>query len=174
MAPAKAETHARICCAHRRDPERELRKQTRDFVRSYAKPKGIYREFAMNKDSFETTARSPVSGDEYLAENLKDKFKAEGSGNGSDSPAIDFPGLRSDIAKLTQTVSKLLERQTSTARDQLASAVGAAGDNIAQSASGAHDKLTSFEEGVGSQIRNNPWSAIAIAGLLGFLMGKVT
>jgi ElaB/YqjD/DUF883 family membrane-anchored ribosome-binding protein len=56
----------------------------------------------------------------------------------------------------------------------LAGAVGAAGDNIAQSASVAQDKLMSFEDDVGSQIKNNPWSAIAIAGLIGFLIGKVS
>ena len=128
----------------------------------------------MNKDSFETTSRSPASGDEYLGESFKEKFEAAGATGRTDPDTVDFTALRADIAKLTQTVSKLLERQTSSARDQLAGAVGAAGDNISQSASAAQDKLMSFEEDVGSQIKKNPWTAIAVAGLVGFLIGKVS
>src|SRR5271166_4869067 len=114
----------------------------------------------MNQDSFATTTRSPASGDEYPGEGFKDKFAAPGAISESDSLTVDFPALRADITKLTQTVGKLLERQTSTARGQLSDAVGAAGDSIGQSASAAQDKLMSLEEDVGSQIKNNPWSAI--------------
>jgi len=125
----------------------------------------------MNKDSFATATRSPASGDDAT---FRDNFGAPGAARESESPTVDFPALQADIAKLTQTVGKLVERQTSAARDQVAGAVGAAGDSLAQSASAAQDKLMSFEEDVGSQIKKNPWSAIAIAGLAGFLIGKVS
>jgi ElaB/YqjD/DUF883 family membrane-anchored ribosome-binding protein len=144
----------------------------RDSARSLS---GFPQELEMSKDSFETTTRPRASvGDEFSGESFKEKFRAPGAASEPESAGSDFPALRADIAKLTQTVGKLLERQTSTARDQLAGAVGAAGDNIAQSASVAQDKLMSFEDDVGSQIKNNPWSAIAIAGLIGFLIGKVS
>jgi ElaB/YqjD/DUF883 family membrane-anchored ribosome-binding protein len=52
-------------------------------------------------------------------------------------------------------------------------AVGAAGDNLSQSASVAQDKLISMEEDIGSRIRKNPWSAVAIAALVGLLIGKM-
>ncbi len=125
----------------------------------------------MNQDSFATTTRSPASGDESLGGSFKERFADPSE---SDSLTVDFPALRADITKLTQTVGKLLERQTSAARDQLSDAVGAAGDSIGQSASAAQDKLMSLEEDVGSQIKNNPWSAIAVAGLVGFLIGKAS
>jgi ElaB/YqjD/DUF883 family membrane-anchored ribosome-binding protein len=128
----------------------------------------------MNQDSFETTTRSPASGSDYLDDNIRDKFRAAGAASEPESPAVDFPALRADIARLTQTVGSLVEKQTSTARDQVMGAVGAAGDNIAQSASAAQDKLMSLEDDVGSRIKGNPWSAIAIAGLVGFLIGKVS
>ena len=125
----------------------------------------------MNQDSFATTTRSPASGDKSLGGSFEEKFANPSE---SDSFTVDFPALRADITKLTQTVGKLLERQTSAARDQLSEAVGAAGDSIGQSASAAQDKLMSLEEDVGSQIKNNPWSAIAVAGLVGFLIGKAS
>jgi ElaB/YqjD/DUF883 family membrane-anchored ribosome-binding protein len=128
----------------------------------------------MNQDSFETTTRSPTSGSDYLDNNIRDKFRAAGAASEPESSAVDFPALRADIARLTQTVGSLVEKQTSTARDQVMGAVGAAGDNIAQSASAAQDKLMSLEDDVGSRIKTNPWSAIAIAGLVGFLIGKVS
>jgi hypothetical protein len=49
--------------------------------------------------------------------------------------AADFSSLRADVAKLTQTVSDLVQRQASSTRDQVMDAVGTATNNIAQSAS---------------------------------------
>jgi ElaB/YqjD/DUF883 family membrane-anchored ribosome-binding protein len=128
----------------------------------------------MNKDSFGATTRSPASGDEYKGDSFKEKFGGAGAASESDPAAVDFAALRADVAKLTQTVGKLMEKQTSTARDQVVGMVGAAQDNVAQSASAAQDRLMSFEEDVGSQIKKNPWSAIAVAGVVGFLIGKVS
>jgi ElaB/YqjD/DUF883 family membrane-anchored ribosome-binding protein len=150
----------------------------------------------MNKENFEGTPQSAFGQGEQIAGNmLKDKpTTAQGrydeviaqaqSAVGSAKSAIasgvdaassiDLSGVRNEIAKLTQTVTDLVQKQASTTRDQVIGAVGAAGDNLSQSASVAQDKLISMEEDIGSRIRKNPWSAVAIAALVGLLIGKMT
>jgi ElaB/YqjD/DUF883 family membrane-anchored ribosome-binding protein len=88
--------------------------------------------------------------------------------------SIDLSGVKDEIAKLAQVVSNLVQKQGSMARDQVFGAVGVAGDNLSQSASVAQDTLVSIEEDVGTRIRNNPWGAVAVAALIGLLIGKMT
>ena len=88
--------------------------------------------------------------------------------------SVDFSQLRDDIAKLTQAVSDLARKEASGARDQVMGAVGAAGDNISQSASAAQDRLASMEADVGSRIQKNPWGAVAIAALIGLVIGRIS
>jgi ElaB/YqjD/DUF883 family membrane-anchored ribosome-binding protein len=150
----------------------------------------------MNKENFEGAARPSFGqGDQIGGNMLKDKpATAQGRydevvgqaqsavGSAKDAVAsgvdaassIDLSGVRDEIAKLTQTVTDLVQKQASTTRDQVMGAVGAAGDNLSQSASVAQDKLISMEEDIGSRIRKNPWSAVVIAALVGLLIGKMT
>ncbi|SEF11525.1 protein of unknown function [Rhizobiales bacterium GAS191] len=86
----------------------------------------------------------------------------------------DFDALRDDLAKLTQTVSQLVQNQAASTRDQVMDAVGTAGDNIAQSAAVAQDKLVSFEADFEARVQKNPLGAIAIAVGAGILIGKMT
>jgi ElaB/YqjD/DUF883 family membrane-anchored ribosome-binding protein len=88
--------------------------------------------------------------------------------------SIDLTGVQNEIAKLTQTVTALVQKQASTTRDQVMGAVGAASDNLSQSAAVAQDRLASMEEDMGTRIRRNPWSAVAVAALIGVLIGKMT
>jgi ElaB/YqjD/DUF883 family membrane-anchored ribosome-binding protein len=85
----------------------------------------------------------------------------------------NFSSLRDDVAKLTQTVSDLVQRQASSTRDQVMDTVGTATNNIAQSASDVQDKLTSLEADISLRIRRNPWTAVAIATLVGLLIAKL-
>jgi ElaB/YqjD/DUF883 family membrane-anchored ribosome-binding protein len=91
----------------------------------------------------------------------------------SAASSIDLTGLRNEIARLAQSVGDLVQKQASTTRDQVIGVVGAASDNISQSAAAAQDKLMSVEEDVGRRIRRNPWGAVGIAALVGLLIGKM-
>jgi ElaB/YqjD/DUF883 family membrane-anchored ribosome-binding protein/uncharacterized protein YjbJ (UPF0337 family) len=151
----------------------------------------------MNKENFEGAARSAFGQGDQIGGNMpKDKpAAAQGrydevvgqaqsavgsakdalvASGGDAASSIDLSGVRDEIAKLAQTVTDLVQKQASTTRDQVRGAVGAAGDNLSQSASVAQDKLISMEEDIGSRIRKNPWSAVAIAALVGLLIGKMT
>ncbi len=88
--------------------------------------------------------------------------------------AADFASLSDDVAKLTQTVSELLQKQVSSTSDQVMDAVGVAANNIAQSTSDVQDKLTSLEADISLRIRRNPWTAVAIAALVGLLIAKLS
>ena len=88
--------------------------------------------------------------------------------------ALDFSGLRDEISKLTQKVSDLAQNQVSAGRDQVIGAMGAAGDSLSQSAANAQDKFAAIEGDVESRIKKNPWGAVAIAALIGLLIGKMS
>ena len=77
--------------------------------------------------------------------------------------AVNYSGLRDEIAKLTRTVSDLAQRQASAGRDQVFSAMGPAGESLSQSA-----------DEVESRIKRNPWGAVAIAALVGLLIGRMS
>jgi ElaB/YqjD/DUF883 family membrane-anchored ribosome-binding protein len=157
----------------------------------------------MNRDNLEGAGRTAFGQGEQMAGNLlKDKSttaqgrydevvgKAQSAagnvkdamGSAKDAVAsgidaassIDLTGIQDEIAKLTQTVTALVQKQASTTRDQVMGAVGAASDNLSQSAAVAQDKLASMEEDMGTRIRRNPWSAVAVAALVGVLIGKMT
>jgi ElaB/YqjD/DUF883 family membrane-anchored ribosome-binding protein len=133
----------------------------------------------MIQNNFDTRTRSAAAEDTFSGESLKDKSNlapghCEGNPGAAKDRESDFSALRNDMVKLTSTLSDLVQKQTATARGQMAGAVGAAEDGISQSASAAQDKLMSIEQDVGSRIKNNPWSAVAIAALVGLLIGKMS
>lgn len=149
----------------------------------------------MNKDNVEGMGRQALGqGEEMAGRLLKDKATAaRGSydeamgkaqaayGEAKDALAIggqaasaDLASLRDDIAKLTQTVNRLVQDGAVSARGRVMDAVGAAGDNLSQSASIAQEKLVSVEADVESRIKKNPWTAVAIAVTLGLLISKLT
>ncbi len=150
----------------------------------------------MNKDKFEGGVRSAVGlGERSVGAATDDKTSevkgaddqvagsaqtACGSAKDAakemaDSGSIpDLSGLRDDIARLTQTVSDLAQKQVASSRDQLAGAVSAAGDSLSQSAAVAQDKFAAVEGDVETRIKRNPWGAVAVAGLIGLLIGKMS
>ena len=139
----------------------------------------------MNKDNFEGGVRSAVGQGERLVGSATDDKASEVRGaynevagsaqsawgsakdaakDMADSGSIpDMSRLREDIAKLTQTVSDLAQKQVASSRDQVAGVVGAAGDSLAQSAAAAQDKFAAVEGDVEARIKKNPWGAVAVA-----------
>ena len=86
----------------------------------------------------------------------------------------DLSQLRDDITRLTQTVSDLAQKQVASSRDQVAGVVAAAGDSLSQSAGVAQDKFAAVEGDLEARTKNNPWGAVAVAGLVGLLIGKMS
>lgn len=139
----------------------------------------------MNKDGIEGGIRSTIGqGEKMLGQTTGDKgSQAQGAyddmmgkaqsalGGAKDAvskgvdavSALDYSGLRDEIAKLTRTVSDLAQKQASAGRDQIIGAMGPAGESLSQSA-----------DEVESRIKRNPWGAVAIAALVGLLIGKMS
>ena len=150
----------------------------------------------MNKDNFEGGVRSAVGqGESFVGAATDDKASevkgaydqvAGGAqtawGSAKDaakemahSGSIpDLSGLREDIASLAQTVSDLAQKQVASSRDQVAGVLSAAGDSLSQSAAVAQDKFAAVEGDVEARIKRNPWGAVAVAGLIGLLIGKMS
>ena len=150
----------------------------------------------MNKDTLEGAVRSAVGqGEKNLGQATNDRSTtAQGyyddaagkarsavgsakdaiSGGVDAVSALDFSGLRDEISKLTQRVSDLAQNQVSAGRDQLVGAMGAAGESLSQSAANAQDPFAAVEGDVEARIKRNPWGAVAIAALLGLLIGKMS
>ena len=52
--------------------------------------------------------------------------------------------------------------------------MGAAGDSLSESAGVAQDRFVAVESDVEARIKKNPCSAVAMAGLIGLLIGKMS
>jgi uncharacterized protein YjbJ (UPF0337 family) len=143
----------------------------------------------MNRDSLEGGVRSTIGqGEKIVGQATGDRAtEAQGAydmaagkarsalGSAKDAvnegvdtvSALDFSGLRDEVTKLTQTVAGLAQKQMS-------SAMGAAGDSLSQSTAIAQDKFAAVEGDVEARIKKNPWGAVAIAALIGLLIGKMS
>jgi len=86
----------------------------------------------------------------------------------------DFEALQADVTKLAQTVGQLVQNQASSTREQMRSVVGAASDNLTQTAAMAQDRFMSLEAEMESQIKRNPLAAVGVALGIGVLIGKMT
>jgi ElaB/YqjD/DUF883 family membrane-anchored ribosome-binding protein len=150
----------------------------------------------MNKDYVEGSLRSAIGqGEKFVGQATNDPGttargvsddaagKAQSAlgsakdavNRGADAvAAVDFSALRDEVAKLTQTVADLAQKHMSSGRNQVVGAMGAASDSLAQSAAVAQDKFAAVEGDVEARIKKNPWGAVAIAGLIGLLIGKMS
>jgi ElaB/YqjD/DUF883 family membrane-anchored ribosome-binding protein len=162
----------------------------------FLKRNSFFGDAQMNQDNLKGDVRSAVGqGEKFIGAAANDKAAAAqgayddmaGSAQSAwgsakdaakemaDSGSIpDLSRLRDDIARLTQTVSDLAQKQVASSRQQVVGAVGAAGDSLSQSAAIAQDKFAAMEGDVEARIKKNPWGAVAVAGLIGLLIGKMS
>jgi ElaB/YqjD/DUF883 family membrane-anchored ribosome-binding protein len=98
----------------------------------------------------------------------------ETKSNDGESTRNDFETLRRDVAKLAQTVTDLTQNQAAAARGQVMDTLGAASEQIAQSATATQDKIMSLEADLETYVRKNPLYSVLVALGAGFLLGKMS
>ena len=64
--------------------------------------------------------------------------------------------------------------QVSSGRDRVARAVGSAADNLSRSAANVEDEFAAVASDLESRIKKKPLAAVAIAALMGLLIGKMS
>ena len=94
--------------------------------------------------------------------------------NDGESNRNNFQTLRRDVTKLAQTVSELTQNQAAIARGQVSQVLGAASDQIAQSAAATQDKLRSLEADLETYVRQKPLYSVLVALGVGFLLGRMS
>ena len=117
----------------------------------------------MTKSDFEKSLHSTAHKSEEVASHSKSAASDVKDAVVSGVASIDFSGLRDEIAKLGQSVSGMVQDKATTVRKQ-----------VSQSSSAAQDSFAPFEADVRPRIQQNPWAAVAIAALGGWLFGKMS
>ena len=83
----------------------------------------------------------------------------------------DYTSLRSDIAKLSETVAALVSKQADVATARVSEAVDTARDVLTDQAGKAQDKMKSAGAELEASIERNPYSAVLIALGIGVALG---
>jgi ElaB/YqjD/DUF883 family membrane-anchored ribosome-binding protein len=121
----------------------------------------------------ELIGRTAMQSDARM-EPKKTGFQGETNSSDGESTGKDFETLRRDVAKLAQTVTDLAQTQSASARGQVMDALGAASEQIAQSAAATQDKMMSLEADLETYVRRNPLYSVLVALGVGFLLGKMS
>jgi uncharacterized protein YjbJ (UPF0337 family) len=130
----------------------------------------------MNRDTLEGAARSAIGQGEKVVGRAFDDAPSTAQGSFDDAmgkarsalgsakdtvnsgieavSALDFSALRDQVGQLTQKVSDLAQN--------------------GMSAADAKENIVALEADVESKIKRNPWGAVAIAALIGLLIGKMS
>ena len=88
--------------------------------------------------------------------------------------AADLAALRRDVARLAETIGKLLQSQTEAAGVGVSEAVGDARDKIANTAAGARDLTRAASGEIEASIERNPLTAVLIAFGIGMWLGMIS
>jgi ElaB/YqjD/DUF883 family membrane-anchored ribosome-binding protein len=83
----------------------------------------------------------------------------------------DFAALRRDVARVTETIGELVQRQTQSAGLRASEAVGEARDRITNTAAEAQGQLRSASGEIEASIERNPLTAVLIAFGVGISLG---
>lgn len=85
--------------------------------------------------------------------------------------ADDYAALRDDISKLSETVAKLVAKQTEDAGAKVKDAMESARTVMADTASKAQDRAMTAGAEIEASIERNPYSAVLIALGVGVALG---
>ena len=88
--------------------------------------------------------------------------------------AADLAAIREDVARLADTIGKLLQRQTGAAGAGVSEAVGDAKDKIANTAGEARDLTHAASGEIEASIERNPFTAVLIAFGVGMWLGLIS
>jgi ElaB/YqjD/DUF883 family membrane-anchored ribosome-binding protein len=87
--------------------------------------------------------------------------------------AADLAALRQDVARLAETIGKVLQHQTQAAGVGVSEAVGDAKDKVADTAAGARDFTRAASGEIEASIERNPLTAVLIAFGVGMWLGMI-
>jgi ElaB/YqjD/DUF883 family membrane-anchored ribosome-binding protein len=96
---------------------------------------------------------------------------AEGAGG---DVTADLAAIREDVARLADTISKLMQRQTQAAGLGVSEAVGDAGDRIGSAAADARNRARAASGEIEASIERNPLTAVLIAFGIGMWLGMMS
>jgi ElaB/YqjD/DUF883 family membrane-anchored ribosome-binding protein len=85
--------------------------------------------------------------------------------------AVDLAALRQDVARLAETVSKLVQQQTQAADQRVSEAVGDAREKIA-STEGQH-RICAAASAIETCVGHHPLTSILIAFVVGMSLGPL-
>lgn len=86
----------------------------------------------------------------------------------------DLAALRGDLARLTETMSELVQHQTQAAGLRVSEAVGGARDKIASTAADAQNRVRAASGEIEASIERNPLTAVLIALGIGVSLGMLS
>jgi ElaB/YqjD/DUF883 family membrane-anchored ribosome-binding protein len=96
------------------------------------------------------------------------------SKNSEGDVAADLAAIREDVARLAETISKLLQRQTQAAGVGVSEAVGDAKDKVADTAAEARNLTRAASGEIEASIERNPLTAVLIAFGVGMCLGLMS
>jgi ElaB/YqjD/DUF883 family membrane-anchored ribosome-binding protein len=88
--------------------------------------------------------------------------------------AADLAAIREDVARLAETISKLLQRQSQAAGVGVSEAVGDAKDKVADTAAEARNLTRAASGEIEASIERNPLTAVLIAFGIGMWLGMMS
>lgn len=88
--------------------------------------------------------------------------------------AADLAALRQDIARLTDTVSGLAQRQTEAAGQRVSEAVNNVGEKLGCAAAEMHNRVRTANGEIEACVSRNPLTAVLIALGVGMSLGLLS
>jgi ElaB/YqjD/DUF883 family membrane-anchored ribosome-binding protein len=88
--------------------------------------------------------------------------------------AADLAALRQDVARLAETMSKVVQHQAQAAGHRVSEAVGDTKDRITSTAADAQNRVRAVSGEIEAYIEHNPLTAVLIALGIGMSLGLLS